>query len=63
MAALEIFGENGVVRELPVQKYVRDALAMPHMDATNPINKLKIAKFLEAWITEGPLPQWGRSTG
>ena len=63
VAALEIFGENGVMRELPIQKYVRDALAMPHMDATNPINKLKIAKFIEAWITEGPLPQWGRNTG
>ena len=63
VAALEIFGESGVMREFPIQKYVRDALAMPHMDATNPINKLKIAKFLEAWITEGPLPQWGRKTG
>jgi len=62
VAALEIFGESGVMRELPIQKYVRDALAMPHMDATNPINKLKIAKILEAWITEGPLPPWGRST-
>ena len=62
VAALEIFGEDGVMRELPIQKYVRDALALPHMDATNPINKLKITKFLEAWITEGPLPQWGRST-
>jgi len=62
VAALEIFGESGVMRELPIQKYVRDALAMPHMDATNPINKLKIAKILETWITEGPLPQWGRST-
>ena len=62
VAALEIFGESGVMRELPIQKYVRDALAMPHMDATNPINKIKIAKFLEAWISEGPLPQWGRST-
>ena len=63
VAALEIFGESGVMRELPIQKYARDALAMPHMDATNPINKLKIAKFLEAWITGGPLPQWGRKTG
>ena len=62
VAALEIFGESGVMRELPIQKYARDASTMPHMDATNPINKLKIAKFLEAWITEGPLPQWGRST-
>ena len=62
VAALEIFGEDGVMRDLPIQKYVRDALALPHMDATNPINKLKIAKFLEAWITEGRLPQWGQST-
>ena len=62
VAALEIFGEEGVMRELPIQKYVRDALALPHMDATNPINKLKIAKFLETWIAEGPLPRWGQST-
>jgi len=62
VASLEIFGGRGVMRELPVQKYVRDALALPHMDGTNPINKIKIARFLESWITEGRLPQWGRST-
>ena len=62
MAALEIFGEDGVMRELPIQKYVRDAVALPHMDATNPINKLKITRFLHAWIGEGRLPQWGQST-
>lgn len=63
LAALEIFGEDGIVRDLPIQKYVRDALTLPHMDATNPINKLKITKFLHAWIAEGPLPLWGRKTG
>jgi len=63
VAALEIFGEDGVMRELPIQKYMRDALTLPHMDATNPINKLKITRFLEAWIAEGPLPRWGRKTG
>ncbi len=62
VAALEIFGEEGGMRELPIQKYVRDAVGLPHMDATNPINKLKIARFLQLWITEGRLPQWGRST-
>ena len=62
VAALEIFGEDGAMREIPIQKYVRDAVALPHMDATNPINKLKITKFLQAWIGEGRLPEWGRST-
>lgn len=62
VAALEIHGVRGIIREFPLQKYARDAIALPHMDATNPINKLKIAKFLETWIADGPLPQWGRST-
>jgi alkylation response protein AidB-like acyl-CoA dehydrogenase len=62
VAALEIFGGSGVIRDLPIQKYVRDAVALPHMDATNPINKIKIAKYLESWIAEGRLPEWGRST-
>ncbi len=60
--ALEICGGEALLRETPVQKYVRDALALPHMDATNPINKLKIAKFMHTWIGEGRLPSWGRST-
>jgi alkylation response protein AidB-like acyl-CoA dehydrogenase len=62
VAALEMFGAGGVMRDHPIQKYARDAMVLPHMDGTNPINKLKIAKFLDTWITEGPLPQWGRST-
>ena len=56
VAALEIFGEDGIMRDLPIQKYVRDAVALTHMDATNPINKLTITKFLQAWISEGRLP-------
>lgn len=63
VAAVEIFGEDGIMRESPIQKFARDALALPHMDATNPINKLKLTKFLEAWISDGPLPVWGRKTG
>ncbi|MBI2959340.1 MAG: acyl-CoA dehydrogenase, partial [Betaproteobacteria bacterium] len=58
LAALEIFGEDGIVRASPMQKFARDALALPHMDATNPINKIKIAKLLDAW-SAGKTPEWG----
>lgn len=62
VAALEIFGASGLAWESPIQKFVRDAITLPHMDATNPINKIKIAKYLETWIADGRLPEWGRST-
>lgn len=61
-AALKLFAASGVMSEMPIQKYVRDAVTLPHMDATNPINKLKITRFLDTWITDGRLPEWGRST-
>lgn len=62
VAAFELFAGSGLLREVPVQRYVRDAVTLPHMDATNPINKLKITKFLDSWIAEGRLPEWGCST-
>ncbi|MBI4290865.1 MAG: acyl-CoA dehydrogenase [Betaproteobacteria bacterium] len=61
LSALEIFGEDGIVRASPLQKFARDALALPHMDATNPINKIKIAKLLDAW-SAGKTPEWGATT-
>jgi len=61
-AAVDIFGAAGISRDLPIEKYLRDAVTLPHMDATNPINKLKIAKILEGWIADGRLPEWGRAT-
>ncbi len=63
LQALEIFGEDGILSGVPIQKYVRDSLTLPHMDATNPINKLKITRFLKERIGEGRLPPWGQTTG
>lgn len=59
---LELFAASGVMSDSPIQKYVRDAVVLPHLDATNPINKLKITRFLDTWIADGRLPEWGRST-
>jgi alkylation response protein AidB-like acyl-CoA dehydrogenase len=44
--ALEIFGGSGVMRELPMQKYVRDAMVFQHMDGTQQINRIKVGRIL-----------------
>ena len=47
LAAMEIFGGSGVMRELPMQKYVRDAMCLRHLEGTNNVNLLKVGKLLE----------------
>jgi alkylation response protein AidB-like acyl-CoA dehydrogenase len=44
--ALEIFGGSGVMRELPMQKYFRDAMVFQHMDGTQQINRIKVGRIL-----------------
>jgi len=53
--AMEIFGGSGVMRELPIQKYVRDALVFQHMDSTQQVSRIKIGQILEARSKEGRL--------
>jgi alkylation response protein AidB-like acyl-CoA dehydrogenase len=46
--AMEMFGGSGVMKELPLQKYLRDALTLTHLDGTLMINKIKLANLLKA---------------
>ena len=46
--AMEIHGGLGVMRELPVQKYIRDALVLLHMDGTNQVNRVRLGNMIEA---------------
>jgi len=46
LAAAQIFGGMGVMRELPVQKYVRGALIFLHPESTNSVARPKIAEAL-----------------
>lgn len=47
--AAEIFGGMGVMRELPMQKYVRDALIFLHSEHANDVARLKIAEHLAGY--------------
>lgn len=44
--ALSIFGGSGVMKELPVEKYVRDALIFIHL-ADGPTNQVKLGNLLK----------------
>ncbi|MFQ5879675.1 MAG: acyl-CoA dehydrogenase family protein [Dehalococcoidia bacterium] len=45
--AMEIHGGLGIMRELPIQKYIRDALVLPHMDGTNQVNRIRLGALLD----------------
>jgi alkylation response protein AidB-like acyl-CoA dehydrogenase len=47
--AMQIFGGMGVMRELPMQKYVRDALIFLHSETTNDIARLRLAEALAGY--------------
>jgi len=47
--AAQIFGGMGVMRELPMQKYVRDALIFLHSEHSNDVARLKIAEHLAGY--------------
>jgi len=44
--AAQMFGGMGVMREMPMQKYVRDALIFLHSECTNDVARLRIAEML-----------------
>ena len=52
LTALEIFGGSGVMRELPMQKYVRDAMVFQHMDGTQQINRIKVGRILATRLNQ-----------
>ena len=52
--AMELLGGVGVMRDLPMQKYVRDALMMMHhAGGTQSVAGLKVGKALEARYQQG----------
>ncbi|MEE9592055.1 MAG: acyl-CoA dehydrogenase family protein [Thermoplasmata archaeon] len=54
IGAMELFGGVGVMRDLPLQKYVRDALVMLHHGGgTQAMIHLKIGKALESRYQRG----------
>jgi alkylation response protein AidB-like acyl-CoA dehydrogenase len=55
LTAVEIFGGSGVMRELSIQKFARDAMVFQHMDGTQQINRIRVGSILESRIKEGRL--------
>ncbi|MFQ5879680.1 MAG: acyl-CoA dehydrogenase family protein [Dehalococcoidia bacterium] len=49
--AVEIFGGAGIMRESPVEKYLRDAATLLHSGGTNQINRLRVGDALEGLPT------------
>ncbi|MCC7106769.1 MAG: acyl-CoA dehydrogenase family protein [Chloroflexi bacterium] len=47
--ALEIHGGSGIMKDLPVERYLRDASTVFHLDGTNQIHRLRVLR----WIKEG----------
>ncbi len=46
ITAMEVFGGYGYMRDLPMEKHVRDALSFLHSDGTNQMNRLRAASLL-----------------
>jgi alkylation response protein AidB-like acyl-CoA dehydrogenase len=46
ISAMEVFGGYGYMRDLPMEKHVRDALSFLHSDGTNQMNRLRAARLL-----------------
>lgn len=57
--AMELFGGMGVMREVPAQKYVRDALIFLHSEHTNDVSRLRIAEILAAYRRTAATPATG----
>jgi alkylation response protein AidB-like acyl-CoA dehydrogenase len=49
LQAAQIFGGMGVMRELPMQKYVRDAMVFLHSEQSNDVARMKIAESLAGY--------------
>ena len=47
--AAQVFGGMGVLRELPMQKYVRDALIFLHSESSNDVARLRIAEAIAGY--------------
>ncbi len=52
--AAQVFGGMGVMRELPMQKYVRDALIFLHSESSNDVARLRIAEAIAGYRRTSP---------
>jgi alkylation response protein AidB-like acyl-CoA dehydrogenase len=59
LEAAQMFGGMGVMRELPMQKYVRDALIFLHSENTNSVARLRIAEALAGYRAGVPVNESG----
>src|SRR3970282_107415 len=57
ITALQVFGGYGVMREMPIQKYLRDAITMEHGESTTRVVKLALAKLMESRFKAGTRSQ------
>lgn len=55
LQAAQVFGGMGVMRELPLQKYVRDALIFLHSEFTNDVARLRIAEAVAGYRRPSPV--------
>ena len=55
LEAAQLFGGMGVMRELPMQKYFRDALLLLHSENSNDVARLRIAEDLAGYRRQGPM--------
>lgn len=59
LEAAQMFGGMGVMRELPMQKFVRDALIFLHSENTNSVARLRIAEALAGYRAGVPVNESG----
>ncbi|MCC7106592.1 MAG: acyl-CoA/acyl-ACP dehydrogenase [Chloroflexi bacterium] len=45
--AMEIHGGSGIMKNLPIEKYLRDASTMLHSDGTNQVHRLRVARRIK----------------
>jgi alkylation response protein AidB-like acyl-CoA dehydrogenase len=55
LEAAQIFGGMGVMRELPMQKYVRDAMIFLHSESSNDVARLHLAEHLARYRREAAI--------
>jgi len=55
LTAVQVFGGYGVMREMPIQRYLRDAITMEHGESTTRVVKLALAKLMESRFKAGTL--------
>ena len=51
--AMDIFGGYGVVRDMPVQKWVRDSLSILHGEGGHKIQRLLLGRLMENRFQQG----------